>query len=51
MSEKKEEKAVEKPVVDIEAFIARKLKAVNEMDNRAMARDLAKRLMMNKRGK
>lgn len=46
MAEKKEANTV-----DIEAFIARKLKAINEMDDKAKARDLARRLMMNKRGK
>lgn len=50
MADKKEEKKEEKKV-DVSAFIARKLKAINEMDNKALARDLAKRLMMNKRGK
>lgn len=46
MADKKEEKKV-----DVAAFIQRKLKAINEMPNKAMARDLAKRLMLNKRGK
>lgn len=46
MADKKEEKKV-----DVAAFIKRKLKAINEMPNKAMARDLAKRLMLNKRGK
>lgn len=46
MAEKKEEEAK----VDVKAFIARKLKAINEMENKALARDLARRLMMNKRG-
>lgn len=50
MAEKKE--ATPKVAkVDVNAFVARKLKAINEMENKAMARDLVKRLMMNKRGK
>ena len=53
-----EEKAVEeKPVVkekkkakgvDVQAFVARKLKAINLMTNEAKARGLAERVMRNK---
>lgn len=48
MAEKKE-KAPEE--VDIDAFVARKLKAINEMENKALARRLAQRVLENKRGK
>lgn len=41
MAEKKEEKKV----VDIQAFKARKLKAINEMANKAKARELAERVL------
>lgn len=53
-----EEKAAEeKPVVkekkkakgvDVQAFVARKLKAINLMTNEAKARGLAERVMRNK---
>ena len=50
-----EKKPVEKkPVkakVDVDKFIARKLKAVNEMKDEAKAKELAERVMRNKRGK
>ena len=50
MAEKKD--AVEKTAkVDVAAFIARKMKAINEMEDKDAARSLAKRLLMNKRGK
>lgn len=39
MSEKKEEKKVKHPT-----FIERKLKVINEMENKALARYLAERL-------
>lgn len=47
---KKAEKAEKAATVDVNAFIARKMKALNEMENKAKARELAKRLIMNKRG-
>lgn len=46
--EKVEEKTPEK--VDVDAFIARKLKAINEMENEALAQFLAQRVLDNKRG-
>lgn len=62
MSKKKEEIAkevieetapevVEEPAtakVDIDAFIARKLKVINELPNKAKAKTLAERLMRHK---
>lgn len=49
MAEKKEKEASAK--VDVDAFIARKLKDINEMDNEAKAEFLAARVLSNKRGK
>lgn len=46
MAEKKEDKKEQK--VDVAAFKARKLKALNEMSNKAKARDLAERVLANK---
>lgn len=54
-----EKKPIEKPVekkpvkakLDVEKFIARKLKAINEMNDEAKAKELAERVMRNKRGK
>lgn len=48
MAEKKEETKVESKKVDVAAFKARKLKALNEMANKAKARDLAERILANK---
>ena len=39
----------EKPV-DTEAFIQRKMKAINEMQNKATARYLADRVIKNRKG-
>ena len=50
MAEKKTKEAP-KQEVDVNAFISRKLKAINEMENKAEARILAQRLLDNKRGK
>lgn len=53
MAEKKpkEEKTPEKvEKVDVDAFIARKLKSINEMENEALAQFLAQRVLDNKRG-
>ena len=47
MAEKKEDKKQEQKV-DVAAFKARKLKALNEMSNKAKARDLAERVLANK---
>lgn len=47
MAEKKEDKKEEQKV-DVAAFKARKLKALNEMHNKAKARDLAERVLNNK---
>lgn len=47
MAEKKEDKKEEQKV-DVAAFKARKLKALNEMSNKAKARDLAERVLANK---
>lgn len=49
MAEKKEKEVPEK--VDVDAFVARKLKAINEMENKAKARFLAQRILESKRGK
>lgn len=50
-AEKVENEAPKKEVVDVDAFIARKLLAINEMDNEALAEFLAQRVLNNKRGK
>lgn len=47
---KKAEIPVDEPI-DVEAFINRKLKAINKMANKAKAKSLANRVMNNKRGK
>ena len=52
MAEKKEAKAVEveaKEVKDVEGFIARKMKAINEMESPAKARRAAVRLLQNRK--
>lgn len=49
MAEKKEKEAPAK--VDVNAFIARKLKDINEFENEAKAEFLAERVLSNKRGK
>lgn len=53
MSEKKEKtETKETPaVVDVDAFVARKLKDINELENEADAKFLAARVLNNKRGK
>ena len=51
MAEKKEKETPEKKKVDVDAFIARKLKVINEMDNEAEKAFLAQRVLDNKRGK
>lgn len=51
MADKAEKKEKEAPVkVDKEAFVARKLKVINELDNEAEKRFLADRVLENKRG-
>lgn len=45
----KAEEIVEKAVVDVDKFIARKLKALNEMENKAKARSLGERVLKNRR--
>lgn len=47
--EAKTEAIVEKAPVDVEKFIQRKLKALNEMDNRAKAKALGERVLKNRR--
>ncbi len=47
--ETKETKAPEK--VDVNAFIARKLKVINEIESDAQRQFLAQRVLNNKRGK
>lgn len=54
MAEKKETKAVEAEVVkenkpDAQAFIARKMKAINEMSSPAKAKRAAMRVLQNSR--
>lgn len=49
MAEKKEKETPAK--VDVDAFVARKLKDINEYENEAEARFLADRVLGNKRGK
>ena len=53
MAEKKETKAVEAEVVekkqDVEGFIERKMKAINEMSSPAKARRAAVRLLQNRK--
>ena len=52
--DKKEEAPVVKEEiekVDVDAFIARKLKAINDLDNEAEKQFLAQRVLDNKRGK
>lgn len=58
MAEKKAEKKAEKSVenetpmeVDVNAFVARKLKAINLLDSDAEKKFLAQRVLNNKRGK
>lgn len=50
MAEKKEKEAPVKKV-DVNAFIARKLKDINELENEAKAEFLAARVLNNRRGK
>ena len=50
MSEKKTKKP-EIVTVDVDAFIARKMKAINLMENKAKARYLAERLTENRKGR
>ena len=45
----KAEEIIEKAPVDVEKFIQRKLKALNEMDNRAKAKALGERVLKNRR--
>lgn len=46
---KEETKAtVEKKPVDVEAFIARKLRAINNMKNKAYAKALGERVLKNR---
>ena len=53
MADKKETKAVEAEVVekkqDVEGFIERKMKAINEMSSPAKARRAAVRLLQNRK--
>lgn len=49
MAEKKEKEAPVK--VDLDAFVARKLKDINELDDEAEKNFLAQRVLGNKRGK
>ena len=49
VEEKTEEIIETKPVVDVDKFIARKLKALNEMENKAKARSLGERVLKNRR--
>ena len=53
MAKEKEAKAVEAPVVDAakerEDFIARKMKAINQMNSPAKARRAAARLLYNRK--
>lgn len=51
MAEKKSKKEETPEKVDVDAFIMRKLKAINEMENEASAKFLAQRVLDNKRGK
>lgn len=44
----KETKVEQKPVVDVEAFIARKLRAINQMKNKALAKTLGERVLKNR---
>lgn len=48
---KKEETPKKKEEVDVNAFISRKLKPINEMGETASAKFLAQRVLENKRGK
>lgn len=46
---KEETKTTEaKAVVDVEAFIARKLRAINQMKNKALAKTLGERVLKNR---
>lgn len=45
---KEETKATEKKPVDVEAFIARKLRAINQMKNKALAKTLGERVLKNR---
>lgn len=44
----KETKEITKKPVDVEAFIARKLRAINNMKNRALAKTLGERVLKNR---
>lgn len=48
---KKKEKETPERKVDVNAFVARKLKDINEIENEALAKFLAERVLNNKRGK
>ncbi len=48
---KKVEKTEDPKEVDVNAFVARKLKAINELESDAQAKFLAQRVLSNKRGK
>ena len=57
MATKKKDEAIEEIVVAeepktdfTEEFIARKLKAINEMEDQAKARKLAERVLANRKG-
>lgn len=45
---KEETKEVTKKPVDVEAFIARKLRAINNMKNKAFAKALGERVLKNR---
>lgn len=51
MSKKAETEVVEVKIDPKEQFIARKLKAINDMTNKAKARAAAERVIRNARGK
>lgn len=48
--EKAEKPTKDEPKVDVEKFIARKLSAINEMDDEAKAKRNASRVLANRKG-
>ena len=50
IEEKIEETVIEDKTKTTEEFIARKLKSINEMENKAKARKLADRVLANRKG-
>lgn len=51
-TEKKDEVKVEETKVDpTDAFISRRLKAINQIPNKALAKAIAEKVLLNRKGK